>query len=140
MGGDWNCIISEKDSSNPKNSCFSKNLKNIVNELKFKDIHNLVTKIPEYTYIKSNYACRLDRIYAIDFVKGISSSKTLPVSFSDHCCFYFDLTLHNMFPLGKSYWKLNCSVLKESGVNEDFATLWENLKREKIKYSNASDW
>ena len=73
MGGDWNCIISEKDSSNPKNSCFSKNLKNIVNELKFKDIHNLVTKIPEYTYIKSNYACRLDCIYAIDFVKGISS-------------------------------------------------------------------
>ena len=27
IGGDWNCIISKKDSSHPKNSCFSKSLK-----------------------------------------------------------------------------------------------------------------
>ena len=43
IGGDWNCIISNKDSSNPDNSNFSNALKNIVNCLTLKDVHNYVT-------------------------------------------------------------------------------------------------
>ena len=140
IGGDWNCIISDRDSSNPKNSNFSKTFKDIVSNLQFKDVHNMSVKIPEYTYVKANYACRLDRVYAADCAKGARSSKTVPVSFSDHSCFYFDLYFDHMFVLGKGYWKLNCSILKESGVKEDFAILWNKLKLEQHRFKTVLDW
>ena len=111
-----------------------------MNELKFKDIHNLASRVPEYSDMKLNYASILDRMYAIDYSKGVCFSKTLPVSFSDHSCFYFYLSVDNMFVLGKSYWNLNCSVLKESGVKDAFKKLWDHFKSDKSKYTTILDW
>ena len=140
VGGDWNSIISDRDCSNLRKSYLSKNLKNIVQSVGLKDIHNLTNRIPEYTFMRQNYASRLDRFYAAKYAAGVRYTKTVPVSFSDHSSFYFDLWFDNIFVMGNSYWKLNCSVLNESGVKDDFKQLWERLKREKTKYENILLW
>ena len=140
IGGDWNSIISDRDCSNPRSSYLSKNLKNIVQTVGFKDVHNLTNRIPEYTFMRQNYASRLDRIYAAKYAAGIRFTKTVPVSFSDHSCFYFDLGFENIFLMGKSYWKLNCAILREAGVKDDFKDLWDRLKREKYKYESILHW
>ena len=140
IGGDWNSIISDRDCSNPKTSYLSKNFKSIVQTVGFKDIHNLFNRIPEYTFLRQNYASRLDRFYAAKYASGVRFTKTVPVSFSDHSCFYFDLVFDNIFVMGKSYWKLNCAILYESGVKDDFKQLWDSLKREKCKYENILLW
>ena len=141
IGGDWNCLVCDKDSSHPKNSCFSNSLKQIVNSLKLTDIHNQVSRLPQYTFIKANYASRLDRIYIDNTVSANArNTNTVAVSFSDHSCFMFDLKPDNIFNTGISYWKLNCSILKEPGVKDDFKVLWEELVKGKSRYRTILEW
>ena len=140
LGGDWNCILSDKDSSNPNNSNLSKSLKSIVNIFKLKDVHNLVPKIPEYTYVKQNYASRLDRIYLSDSIFKNLNMKTVPLSFTDHSGVLLDFKLENLVEFGKSYWKLNCSLLKDIGIKEDFTVLWLKVVEQKKNFANILDW
>merc|ERR1712105_236575 len=141
IGGDWNCLVCDKDSSHPKNSCFSNSLKQIVNSLKLTDIHNQVSRLPQYTFIKANYASRLDRIYIDNTVSANArNTNTVAVSFSDHSCFMFDLNPDNIFNTGISYWKLNCSILKEPGVKDDFKVLWEELVKGKSTHRTILEW
>ena len=140
IGADWNCIISNKDSSEPKHSNFSNSLKQIVSVLKLKDVHNLVQRVPEYTYMRKNYAVRLDRIYMADLIANVKDSKTLAISFSDHSCFMCDVKLDNVLQIGKSYWKLNISLLEDLAVKEDFKNQWVELKRERCNYESILEW
>ena len=140
LGGDWNCILSDKDSSNPNNCNISKSLKSIVSIFKFKDVHNLVQKIPEYTYVKQNYASRLDRIYISDGKFNHLNMKTVPLSFTDHSAVLLDFKLENLIEFGKSYWKLNCSLLKEIAIKEDFKVLWLQIVEQKKNYASILEW
>ena len=140
LGGDWNCILSDKDSSNPNNCNISKSLKSIVSIFKFKDVHNLVQKIPEYTYVKQNYASRLDRIYISDGKFNNLNMKTVPLSFTDHSAVLLDFKLENLIEFGKSYWKLNCSLLKEIAIKEDFKVLWLQIVEQKKNYASILEW
>ena len=38
MGGDWNSVLIQKDTSKPKTACYSKALKGILTTFKYKDI------------------------------------------------------------------------------------------------------
>ena len=71
LGGDWNCVVSNRDCSNPRNSSLSQNFTNIIQTVGLKDVHNLTNKIPEYTFIKQNYASRLDRFYTAKYSEGV---------------------------------------------------------------------
>ena len=63
MCGDWNCVLSPKDTSRPKSACYSKALKSILTTFKFKAIFSSKNQKQQYTFYRKEYAARLDRIY-----------------------------------------------------------------------------
>ena len=94
FGGDFNCILSEKDVSNYHPYIMSNNLKLLCNDLKLYDIHNICNKhVPQYTYIKDGYGSRIDKIYVNKLKNNISNFCTVPVSHSDHHAVIFNSTI-----------------------------------------------
>ena len=86
MCGDWNSILSPKDTTKPNTACFSNVLKHITTSLRYKDIFSSNKRKPEYTFYRKNYAARLDRIYVNKLFSNIQDTITYPTSFSDHLC------------------------------------------------------
>ena len=66
LSGDFNCIINAKDKTKNGLCPISKSLQTTVNNLKLKDIWNLLNNHIEYTYFRENYGSRIDRIYAAE--------------------------------------------------------------------------
>ena len=50
MCGDWNCILSPKDTNRPDNACFSKSLKRLMTTFKYKDIFLSNKRKSEFTF------------------------------------------------------------------------------------------
>ena len=83
--GDFNSIISPKDSTSNASYLISESLKNLCNNLKLYDVHNIYNKgLVQYTYIKQGYGSRIDRIYVNKLRNHILYFDTIPVEFSDH--------------------------------------------------------
>ena len=68
IAGDWNCILSQRDTES-RNTVISKALLNLVRSLKLKDIWFNSNQTPEYTYIRENYGSRIDRVYVKVFLQ-----------------------------------------------------------------------
>ena len=94
LTGDWNCVLSAKDTTNIHNTSLSKSLKNIVTGFKYKDVYTGFGGKSEFTYYKNDYASRLDRIYLNRLHEYICDVKTQSTSFSDHLSVSIDLNFH----------------------------------------------
>jgi hypothetical protein len=74
--------------------------------------------------------CRLDRIYIPRHFKDlILKCDILPSYFSDHNFVFLKLKLNGTITFGKSYWKLNNSILDDETFIENFAFYWQNISR-----------
>ena len=140
MGGDWNCITSMRDCSNPNDELLSKSLLTLKNNLKLKDAWFLLNHHVEYTYLRENYGSRLDRFYVKDFQNNVANIQTIPVSWSDHCSVKLSLKLENVITSGKGYWKLNCNTLEHDIVENNFGMFWEFIQRKKGNFDNIVCW
>ena len=140
LTGDWNCVLSRTDTTNPANISLSKKLKSIVTDFRFKDIYEGNSNQPEFTYYQNNYASRLDRIYLNKLHNYIHEVKTHAVSFSDHLCVSVNLQLCTTIEIGRSRWKLNTSLLNKTHIKEDFQSLWVNLRERKRFYQQTISW
>ena len=135
FGGDFNCIISPRDSSTGRENLVSKALKNFIHNLGLKDVALSNNVVPEYTYIRKDYASRIDRIYVKNLVHNKVFTKTIPVVFSDHNMVLAKFKVNDLSK-GKGYWKLNSSLLEIDGVLQEFADLWNKLRLTKTKFGN----
>ena len=81
LGGDFNCVISQRDVSSRNDNLQSKALSNLAKQVGLKDITKSTHQLPEYTFIKNNYGSRLDRIYVKSLFDHIFSWETIPISF-----------------------------------------------------------
>ena len=141
IGGDWNAITSQRDCSNPENNLLSKSLSMFKNNLKLKDVWLLTNHNIEYTYVKKDYGSRLDRIYVRDLSNNVQQTENIPVAWSDHNVIKTTIILNNELNIGKGYWKLNCSVLMQDIVTENFVNTWEKMKRNISKNgSSILEW
>ena len=140
LTGDWNCVLSTKDTSNPANACISKSLKSIVTNLKLNDIYSGNNMQSEFTYYQNNYASRLDRIYLNKLSNYIQEVKTSAVSFSDHLCVSVNLQISTQIEVGRPLWKLNTSLLDKILNKENFRMLWYQLRGRKRYYQHTSLW
>ena len=66
-------------------------------------------------------------------------------SLSDHCGVLIDISSQNLNENGKqfsrqSYWKLNVSILEDEDFEENFVTLWAELKSKQARFSDIADW
>ncbi|CAL4183304.1 unnamed protein product, partial [Meganyctiphanes norvegica] len=138
-GGDWNCILSQRDT-NSDNIGVSKALLNTVRTLNLKDVWFLKHKHIEYTFVRTNFGSRIDRAYVKDLSKYISNVKTIHVNFSDHSCLYTEFKLPDIPQKGKYYWKMNVSLLDDIEIKNRFKIEWERLCFDKNRFKNINDW
>ena len=108
--------------------------------LKLKDIWNFLKKKLQFTYFRENYGSQIDRIYATDFKENFTDIWVQPVSFSDHSAVFTTIKVDRDFEVGKSYWKLNVSLLEIENIEEDFEELWGYITKFKHKYENVNQW
>ena len=139
IGGDWNCILSERDS-NSDNIRVSKALLNMIRTLNLKDVWFLKHKHIEYTFVRTNFGSRIDRAYVNGLSKYISNVKTVNVNFSDHSCLYSEFVLPNIPQKGKYYWKMNVSLLSDEEIKERFKIEWHRMCLIKNKFKDINEW
>ena len=139
IGGDFNCVISERDTE-ARNVKISKGLLNFIRTLQLKDLWFSKNKQIEYTYVRENFGTRIDRFYAKEMYNNVVSIKTNHVNFSDHSAIICELQSANIPKTGNFYWKLNTSILDLENIEEAFKLEWEKIKTSKNKYRNINDW
>lgn len=92
IGGDWNCLVSERDSTSDSVK-ISKSLTNLIRTLNLKDVWFLKHRHVEHTFVRNNFGSRIDRAYVKDLSKYINVVKHVIVNFSDHSGLLTELNL-----------------------------------------------
>ena len=139
LGGDWNCVLSLRDTES-KSAQVSKALTNTIRSIQFKDAWFLKNKNIEYTYIRNNFGSRLDRIYVKEIGNYITDIKVIHLSFSDHSGVIMNLDLPNIPKIGKYYWKLNVSLLDRKDIKDKFKIEWDKMKTVINNYDSINIW
>ena len=139
LGGDFNCVLSERDTEANKAN-ISKALLNLIRNLHLKDMWFAKNKLPVYTYIRNNFGSRIDRLYANDLFNNVKSINTINVNFSDHSCVTCEIENDNLPKTGKYYWKLNTALLELEDINDLFKVEWDRIKSSKGNYDNINLW
>ena len=139
LGGDFNCILSKRDSTS--NSVqVSKVLINIIKSLQLKDAWYLKNNDVQYTFFRQNYGSRLDRFYIKNLENYINEIKLIHVNFSDHSSILMTLDIPNVPKTGTYYWKLNVSLLDNVNIKNKFKNEWERIKAAIGFYSSINLW
>ena len=139
IGGDFNCVLSERDTSS-QDVTISKALLNLIRTLNFKDLWCLKHKHIKYTYVKQNYGSRIDRLYAKDLSNFTKSTEILNVSFSDHLCVKIEIGMPNIPKAGPFYWKLNTSLLDLPNIEDRFKNEWSKITSTINRFPNINKW
>ena len=140
MGGDWNSILLQKDSTKPNSACFSKVLKHITSAFNYKDIFSSNKRNSEYTFYRRNYAARLDRIYVNKLFPNIKDTVTFPTSFSDHMCVCVSIEITHNIQVARPRWKLNVSLLENKNRKDNFCRIWSYIQERKAMFPNLILW
>ncbi|KAJ4451428.1 hypothetical protein ANN_02890 [Periplaneta americana] len=128
IGGDWNCVLHAKDQTGQYNP--SPVLTNMTQDLQLVDTWELLHgNRVEYTFRRQNGASRLDRFYITrTHSKYIYRIQVFPTPFSDHDCVLLSLQTDIPLPLyGKSFWKMNNTLLYIPEIREQFPQHFEKL-------------
>ena len=139
IGGDFNCVISDRDSSSD-NVNISKALLSTVRTLQFKDMWHVKNRNIKYTYVRNNFGTRIDRLYAKDLCNYVKWIDVVNVNFSDHSCVKVVIAMPNIPKVGSYYWKLNTSLLELPGIESRFKEEWERIASLKSRYTNSITW
>ncbi|KAJ4437704.1 hypothetical protein ANN_17849 [Periplaneta americana] len=130
LGGDWNCVLQAKDQSGSYNP--SPVLKTLVTDLKLVDTwENKHGNNVTFTFHRQNSVSRLDRFYISEaYTNDIYNVTVIPTPFSDHDCVRLSTITETIPSLyGRSYWKLNNSLIQRHDVKQNFNDHFENIKR-----------
>ena len=139
IGGDWNCVLSERDTSS-ENTMVSKSLLHVVRNFSLKDVWFAKNKSCEYTYFRNNYGSRIDRAYVKDLFSNITDVKTLNVYFSDHMCVKTVFDFKDMPKKGFGHWKLNTQLLEDEGIKNSFKLEWRKYCLNIKFYKDINSW
>ena len=105
--------------------------------MKLKDVWFLTNYEVVYTYVRQNYGSRLDRIYVKDLHSNVINAENIPISWSDHSVVKTKIKMNGNVSIGKGYWKLNCKILSNSLVYDNFANFWNTVR---LRYNEMSVW
>jgi endonuclease/exonuclease/phosphatase family metal-dependent hydrolase len=124
LAGDFNSIINKLDSKG--NVSLSKALERLVNGLGLHNIREVTKTTHGYTHYAPLSATRLDRIFATERLysrkRGV---KTVVTTFTDHFAVVLRLATDVLFQeRGRSYWKLNISLLNEKSFCDTLKERW----------------
>lgn len=140
LGGDFNCIVSLKDSTGSSNQ--SKSLKNLIDSLKMCDTWECLHKNQtEFSFVRPNCASRIDRIYVSpSLVPALRTSEYFITSFSDHKAYKIRCCLPNLGrSYGRGFWSLRTHVMTDENL-EEFELKWNRWLRERRHFDSWMSW
>ena len=149
VGGDFNCILKPIDVENGAGFNQKKcpqlldlvNIKSLIDAFR----HFYPTK-KEYTFFRTSCApSRLDRFYLSQELLQRVNSVQHVASLSDHCGVLLEMSFQSFNQYGKrssheTYWKLNVRILEDEDFDENFISLWSELKLKQTRFSDIADW
>ena len=148
LGGDFNCILSPKDTE--KNYADKKcpALKELVDSFDYSDsFRELNPDAEEFTFCRPNSAAsRLDRYYVPQYLINNVKSVTHHASLGDHKYVVMIIDLPSVQKVEdqasekSSYWKLNTSILKDEDFLENFSTFYQKIQAKINDYTDIADW
>lgn len=140
IGGDFNCVVSCKDSTGSGN--FSLSLSNLVRSMSLSDTWEILHNNENvYSYIRANTASRLDRIYISEsLIPHMRTAEYFVNSFSDHKSLKVRCCLPNLGKsYGKGFWSLRTHILTEENL-EEFGRKWNLWLRQKRDFPSWTAW
>ena len=148
IGGDFNCIISSKDTE--KNFADKKcpALKNLVDSFSYSDPYRLLHPDGEdFTFCRPSCAAsRLDRFYVPQHLAGDVKQVSHHASLADHKYVVMTISLPDVSKIpepvfaNNSYWKLNTSILKDEDFLPNFSKMYQKLQSKIDEFSSIADW
>ena len=139
IGGDFNCVLSGRDTEST-HANISKSLNNLVKTLQLKDLWFAKNRLVQYTYLRTNFGSRIDRLYGADSYNSVSSIRTINLDFTDHSCVICKIDIDTIPKCGKYYWKLNTTLLELEGITEMFQIEWDKIRSSKNNYDTINQW
>ena len=146
IGGDFNFVIDDLDTYNRKQTRVDKQtLLGMLNTFHLIDtFRHFFPTVRTYSYIRSNSASRIDRIYA-SFQRDVivQTAVYLPIRhFSDHSfASTFSFILPSQTSSTSHWWKLNSSILEDQNTADqikDLILYWNDKKHH--SYSILTWW
>ena len=148
LGGDFNSILSAKDTERNFVDKKCPALKDLVDSFNLSDAYRMLHPDGEdYTFYRPSCAAsRLDRFYIPQNMVGNVRSVVHSASLGDHHYPCMILSLPNLEmtpapPMSSSpYWKLNTSILKDEDFLGNFSKMYGKLQVKMPDYPDIADW
>lgn len=140
LGGDFNCVVSSKDSTGSSNN--SRSLKSLVDSLQLCDTWDFLHRNQtEFSFVRPNCASRIDRIYvSTSLVSSLHTSEYFVAPFSDHKAYKIRCSLPDFGrPYGRGFWSIRTHILNNENL-EEFEQKWNRWLRERRNYDSWMTW
>jgi len=131
--GDFNCIVQSKydkiGGNENRGFVGSDILCNIMSDFKLLDVYRyLYPSVVSTTWHSKTISCRLDRFYVSHQIKNsIIECITYPSGSSDHDFVVLTVKVSDDIQRGKSYWKMNNSILRDEEFHKSFVSFFQIL-------------
>ena len=144
--GDFNCVLSELDTSGNFKDKHCPVLQDLVSSMKlldgYRDLHPTGT---EYTWLREGFhSSRIDRVIYPSLAKDRVLGVTHKASLSDHRAVVVSLTAEEVPPSRRrykqAYWKLNVSCLDEEDCIQSLEEIVLHHLQFKDEFEDVSDW
>ena len=148
LGGDFNCVLSAKDTERNFSSKQCPALKDLVETFNYLDAYRVLhPEGNDFSFHRPSCAAsRLDRFYIPQNLMQHVKSVTYQASLGDHHCVGMILNLPDIdFPddtpsTSSPYLKLNSSILEDEDFLENFSNMYSKLRGKISDYPDIADW
>ena len=140
MGGDFNCVLSNKDCTD--NRTCSRAAGRLTHGLRLKDAWDSNRNPKGYTHYTAHGAARLDRFYLTDdLLAGKQGAETIAAAFTDHLAVLIrlKLTAPNVHR-GRGRWRMNTTLLNDGRFRLKIRDSWEEWKQHIHRFPDIVQW
>lgn len=142
IAGDFNCVTNPNDATGSSNvsSC----LKQTIQHLNVDDTWTILNNHIDYTYITSNTASRIDRIYISKNLKqNLRTTNVHSVAVSDHRAYVIRIAIphevSNNINRTQKLWSLRKHLFTAENLDQ-FRIHWTKWTRQKKNYRSWLNW
>uniref|UniRef100_A0A803K7Y7 Reverse transcriptase domain-containing protein n=1 Tax=Xenopus tropicalis TaxID=8364 RepID=A0A803K7Y7_XENTR len=147
LAGDFNCVLNEFDryglGIRRADRSAATLIKNIVNDFKYKDafmcLHQDAPIEKRITWKSSTFGSRLDYVFISKSFTPLECMHEENI-ISDHKVVCFNISSPAEQKVGRGFWKLNSTLLKDKIVYDDFSKVFKVWQQENVHNADILTW